>query len=70
MQQSITERGPCLPRTLDNIDEHYKLFVNDGAKQSRAKEISYSVVSRPLVQIETDHVSKCFNVVHINACVN
>ncbi|XP_038053533.1 uncharacterized protein LOC119725985 [Patiria miniata] len=56
MQLPIAERGPCLPRNLQNIREHHQLFLEDGARPSRAKDVSYSIVNPSLIPIETDHV--------------
>ncbi|XP_038062362.1 uncharacterized protein LOC119732830 [Patiria miniata] len=56
MQQPLHERGKCQPRTLKSIREHHQLFLQDGARRPRAKDISFSVVNRPLIPVEIDHV--------------
>ena len=66
MQQPLCEREPAFRRSLQSINEQHQLFVNDGQKRSRAKDVSYSVVSTPMLHVEIDNVSLFFIQFQIN----
>ena len=66
MQQPKCQRGPCQIRTLKSINHQYDIFVNDGQQRMRANDISYSVVNRPMLEIEVDHVSLLLITFHDN----
>ena len=61
MQASKEERGSSTKRTLQSIREHYLSFVEDGSRRNRSKDVSFSIVDNPTLDIEIDHVSKINN---------
>lgn len=58
MQKPLAERGLSPARSLNDIKANHQHFLKSGAKRSQAKDISFSVVSEPLIPIEVDHVSQ------------
>ncbi|XP_071796167.1 uncharacterized protein [Asterias amurensis] len=56
MQKPLAERGLSPARSLNDIKDNHQHFLKSGAKRSQAKDISFSVVSEPLIPIEVDHV--------------
>ncbi|XP_038050937.1 uncharacterized protein LOC119724100 [Patiria miniata] len=56
MQKPLCEREPSFRRSLQSICEQHQLFVNDGQRRNRAKDVSYSVVSTPMLHVEIHNV--------------
>ena len=50
------EREPSPARTLQTIIDDFHKYEADGSRRSRAKDISHSIVARPFLEIDTDHV--------------
>ncbi|XP_022110640.1 uncharacterized protein LOC110990110 [Acanthaster planci] len=56
MNESWTERDAYPSRTIESIEANYDRFLQDGGNQHRAKDVSCSIVHRPLMPIAIDHV--------------
>ncbi|XP_033646390.1 uncharacterized protein LOC117305619 [Asterias rubens] len=56
MQRPLCERQASFRRSLQSIKEQHQLFVEDGQKRSRAKDVSFSIVSSPMLPVELDYV--------------
>ncbi len=57
MQRPLCERQASFRRSLQSIREQHQLFVEDGQRRSRAKDVSFSIVSSPMLPVELDYVS-------------
>ena len=57
MQVPIQDRErPVQSRTLDTLASDFQVYVEDGSHKSHAKDISHSVISKPMMPIEISHV--------------
>jgi hypothetical protein len=58
MQEDPATRPAAAARTLEQINEHYNDFVNQGATRSKAKSVSYNVIAKPITTIPIEQVTK------------
>ncbi|XP_038062601.1 uncharacterized protein LOC119733094 [Patiria miniata] len=50
------EREQSPARTLQTIMDDFQKYEADGSRRSRAKDVSHSIVAKPFLEIDTDHV--------------
>ncbi|XP_038062587.1 uncharacterized protein LOC119733077 [Patiria miniata] len=58
MRLPITERATATPRTMQSILQSYKAYEADGSVKARSKDVSHSIIAKPIIDIATDHVSR------------
>ena len=57
MKNAPTDVDPPEKRTLESIDADYRAYLADGSRKARAKDVSHSIIAKPLINIPLDHVS-------------
>ena len=56
MQVDPEERDDCAARTLAHIEEQYEAFEAAGSIRKNAKDVSFNVVDKPIIDIDIDDV--------------